>query len=556
MTRGHFSCIIDRMRQENKTLDGFITRRPDRSSLNESHRRRDTRTTVGHMRKEQQESAQMHSGRREKIAPAQTDSGLTQNISDSLIAIDADVEKHKEKRQRRHRRRRYAKVITWSLGIIAAVVIGFLLYKAWQLGSRVFQGNMLGIFQQQELKMDQHGRSNVLILGSTDDMADRDGASLTDSMMVISVDQKKKDAYIFSIPRDLWVQYGQACVSGYEGKINAFYACADDGDGKEAETRRMNETKELVGKIFDMDIQYVAHINTVVIRDSVAAVGGVTVNVDSRHPDGVLDATFDDLCRDSSNSCPRGHFLDFKNGPNDMNGLQAMAFSQARGHTAPTYGLEQSNFDREKNQQLVLMALKDKAMSTGTLTDFGKITALMDAMGDNLRTNVDMAEIRTIVKITSEMEDKDIHRLSFVEQDNRLLTTGAVGSQSVVQPVAGLRDYSEIRAYLKKTIFATQITRENARIWVANGGGPVGVAGKESDKLALLGMNVLEPGNIESSGEFSYQIYQLSAEDKHSATRKKLEQVYGVKTTKGVPPFSTASGVDFVVVVGSRAESS
>ena len=49
--------------------------------------------------------------------------------------------------------------------------------------------------------------------------------------------------------------------------------------------------------IFNMDIQYAVHVNTVVIRDAVNAVGGVTVNVASRDPRGVLDATFDDKCR-------------------------------------------------------------------------------------------------------------------------------------------------------------------------------------------------------------------------------------------------------------------
>ena len=66
--------------------------------------------------------------------------------------------------------------------------------------------------------------------------------------------------------------------------------------------------------------------------------------------------------------------MQLTNGKHEMDGEKAMWFSRARGLVAPTYGLEQSNFDREKNQQLVLMALKSKATSTGTLTDFGKVS--------------------------------------------------------------------------------------------------------------------------------------------------------------------------------------
>ena len=43
---------------------------------------------------------------------------------------------------------------------------------------RVFgNGNLLNLFSQQKLKEDAYGRSNVLILDSTDDMAGRDGDS-------------------------------------------------------------------------------------------------------------------------------------------------------------------------------------------------------------------------------------------------------------------------------------------------------------------------------------------------------------------------------------------
>lgn len=402
--------------------------------------------------------------------------------------------------------------------------------------------------------MDAQGRSNVLILGSTDDMAGRDGANLTDSMMVLSVDQKKKDAYMFSIPRDLYVQYGMACAPGYAGKINAFYICANDGDSQEAETARMDATKKLIGDIFGMEIQYTVHVNTAVIREAVNAVGGITVTVQSRDPNGVLDATFDDLCKNSPQLCPRGHYLDFKNGPNDMNGEQAMAFSQARGHTAPTYGLEQSNFDREKNQQLVLMALKDKAVSTGTLTDIGKVTALMDTMGDNLRTNIDAKEIQTVMKLASEIDANNIHRLSFVDDDNMLMTNGSVGTQSIVQPVAGMYNYSAIRAYLKKTIYATALSKENASVVVLNGTDVAGVAQKEADALEELGLNVLSVGNATESANGKNKVYALVKEGEKPETRKKLAELYKTTITQGAPSFEVPDGAAFVVVVGVSAE--
>ena len=534
-------------------MDGFITRRPQRSLLNERSWQK-TDTTVGHMREDARSNIEMHTGdsAADKLEITSGE-GVKHDIGQSLMAIDTDVKEANKKKKKKRGKRKVAKITSIIIGAVLLLVVGFLVYKAWQIGSKVFQGNLMGIFQQQELKMDEFGRSNVLILGSTDDMAGRDGATLTDSMMVVSVDQKKKDAYMFSVPRDLWVKYNQACFTGYEGKINAFYMCADEGDSQEAETARMDATKELVGNIFNMDIQYVVHVNTVVIRDGVSAVGGITVNVDSEDERGVLDSTFDDMCRDARELCPRGHFVDFTNGPNDMNGDQAMAFSQARGMGALSYGLSGSNFDREKNQQLVLMALKNKATSTGTLTDITKVMSLMDAMGDNLRTNIDPKELQTIMKLGAEIQESDIHRLSFYEDDNRLLTTGMIANQSTVYPVAGPYDYSDIRKFIKSTIYATPLTKEGAKVAVLNGGAAAGVAQKEADALEEQGITVTFVGNAPEDEYGAYTIYAATQEGM-PLTRAKLEELYATKTSVGKAPFSVLAEADFVVIIGADAE--
>lgn len=540
------------MKKTRPSLDGFVARRPTRADI---HRISDApRTTIGHAYHEEHVERR-HTSDDSNLHLRQADGDDLQNtISESLQAIDSDVAARQKKKKNRKKKRKIGKIASIVIALIILTVSGFMLYKVLSAAGKVFQGGIFDIFQQQELKKDANGRSNVLILGSTDDMAGRDGANLTDSMMVLSVDQAKKDAYMFSIPRDLYVQYGRACLPGYAGKINAFFMCADDGDDKESEQARMDATRELVGKIFGMEIQYVVHVNTVVIRDAVTAVGGVTVNVESRDPRGVLDATFDDVCRKDRSRCPRGHYMSFPNGPNQMDGDQAMAFSQARGHTAPTYGLEMSNFDREKNQQLVLMALKEKATSSGTLADIGKVTALMDAMGNNLRTNIETKEIRTIMSLASDIKPENIHRLSFTEDDNVLMTTGMVGSESVVQPSAGLYQYNAIRSFLRKNINATEVSKEGAKVIVLNGGGASGAAQTEADKLAELGMNIASVGNSPEVKTVAYTVYQLSSGESKTATAAKLKDLYGVDLTTSAPSFNPSTEADFIVIVGPKSE--
>lgn len=547
-------------------MDGFVTRRTQRSSLNERSQIKSD-TTIGHMRADKRENAKVHTGDGEKDRQlsSQQGAGIKQSIGESLQAIDAEVDLNRVKKKKKTKRRRIIKLSSLILGLILLIIVGFIGYKAWQVGAKIFNGDLLGVFQQQELKKDQYGRSNVLVVGTTDDIrpGGAAGASLTDSMMVMSVDQEKKDAYIFSIPRDLQVEYGRACSPGYKGKINAYFACVDKGTDDQAEQNRMDGLREFVGKIFDMDIQYVMHINTTVIREAVDAVGGITVEVEGTNgAPGVYDEIFDQFCKEATSAqerkaiCPTGHYLDLKNGPNDMDGRMAMAFSQARGSMGgnTAYGLDGSNFAREQNQQRVLIALKEKATSTGTLTDINKVLGLMDAMGNNLRTNIETKEIQTVMKIGSEMSNDDIHRLTFVDPENMLMKTGSIGGQSIVQPAAGLYDYSEIRTFLKKTIYATPLSKEAATIAVLNGGGVSGAAQTEADKLKELGFQVKVVKNAPEGEYGKYTVYQLAKDGEKPESVKKLEELYGKRSSTQGSLTGLPTDVDFIVIIGFGGE--
>ena len=546
------------MKSRKQSMDGFVTGRPQRASLGEISSKKTT--TIGRVSDTQDKPRALSNIQGNVQRPASAANKLKQNISESLAAIDESTKpSHRQERKQKRKKKLIVRVILAIIGIIIAIVAGWLLLKVWQTMHSVFgNGNIFDLFSQQKLKEDSYGRSNVLILGTTDDDPDHPGATLTDSMMVLSVNQTKKDAYMFSIPRDLYVKFGMACNSGYAGKINEYFGCVNNSNSPEAETERMDKTKKFIGDIFGMDIQYVAHINTAVIRDAVNAVGGVTVNVQSRDPRGILDPSMDWMCRAKELNaqqrrarCPTGHYMQLTNGSHEMDGEKAMWFSRARGLVAPTYGLEQSNFDREKNQQLVLMALKSKATSTGTLTNFGKVTSLMDAMGKNLRTNIDTKEIRTIMNLASEIKESDIHRLSFVESDNTLMTTGTAGGASIVQPAAGLYDYSDIRAYIKSEIYSTPLSKEKATVVVLNGSGISGAAQKEADRLSELGLKVVHVGNAPGNEKSTKtRVYQLPAGKEKSATKSKFEEMYG-SVSSDSPKYNLSVDAQFIVVVGS-----
>jgi len=477
------------------------------------------------------------------------------DIDESLREID-DTQppiKKLSRRQRRHIKKMSKKprsllrrVIKWFviLFFIAVLTIGgYAAYKFIIAGNNIFQGGIFGIFQNEPLKQDSNGRSNFLILGTSEDDPGHGGANLTDSMLVLSIDQKNKNIYMFSVPRDLYVSYGMACISGYAGKINAYFACVDEGDTPEAEQKRLSSTQALVGEIYGLDIQYGVHVNHTVIKESVDAVGGIYVDIQgSGGAPGILDRNFDWRC---NYTC---YLVKYDNGVHHLDGKHALYLSMARGDIAPTYGLGNSNFDREKNQQKIIISLKNKAMTTGILTDIGAVTKLLDSLGNNLRTNIKSSEIRTLMQVTSEVKTGDIHNLSMFGVDNPLLTTGSYGGASSVVPSAGQYDYSEIRIFVKKSLSSDPVVAEAAPILVLNGSGQTGYGQTKADDLLKDGYNVVSVDTAPDGVYGKVDIYQIGSENNKTAS--KLADRYKVKIKKTKPPVTANGDVRFIIIFG------
>jgi LCP family protein required for cell wall assembly len=529
------------MTQPRHNTDGFVPRRPG-DQLGGGHDRKSstealTKRVLG-----------------SSPAAASSSQGIGRaDISESLKGIDAIGEPEKGKKRGRKgkkpqsRRRRIIKWTLIALSVAALAVAGWVAYKALHATGNVFKGNPLDIIKNQPLKEDKNGRSNILLLGTSEDDPGHGGAYLTDSMMVISINQKNKDVAMFSIPRDLYVQYGMACNSGYEGKINEYFNCVNsDWNSKPAEEERMTKTRQFVGDIFGMDIQYGVHVNNTVIKEAVNAVGGVDVDIQgSGGASGVLDRNFDWRC---NYQC---YYVKYDNGVHHLDGEHALYLAMARGDVAPTYGLGNSNFDREKNQQKIIIALKKKAVSSGTLSNVSKVTKLIDALGNNLRTNFQTKEIRTLVQLGKDIKPENIKTVSLFDSDNQLVTTSNYGGQSVVIPSAGAFNYSEIRAYLEKKLSSNPVVREGAHVVVMNGSDTSGLAQIEADKLSAKGFTISGVDNAPEGTYDDVEIYQIG--DGMTATAAKLKSMFGVEIKKSTPPVSVADGTNFVIIFGKAS---
>jgi anionic cell wall polymer biosynthesis LytR-Cps2A-Psr (LCP) family protein len=560
------------MKKQQPSIDGFVPRRPG-SQIGELHNVKHPERLVQPVDRTLRSEQDLDERRPLVGAPRQDQMIGRSMIDESLQQIDDDRPK-KQFRRKKHKdgavlptRRKVWRIVKWvliSLAILAVLIGGYLGVKVLLATHSAFKGSIFDLVQTTPLKQDANGRSNFLVVGTSEDDPGHDGSNLTDSILVLSIDQNKKNAYMFSVPRDLYVQYGMACAEGYAGKINDYFSCANTGKDDAAEQDRLSKTQAFIGDIYGLDIQYGVHVNYTVVRDVINAIGGsITVNIEGDNGSGpsptigIMDSNFDWKCGASTsqrlkNCPPDGHFIDYEPGPQTLDAEHALYLAQARGDHYPTVGLAQSNPDRERNQQKIMVAIKDKALSTGTLTNLAAVSSLIDALGSNLRTNIQTKEIRTLLDLGKNIPSSDIHSLDFYATGNMLFGSQTFSNSGSSQiPAAGLYDYDDIRAYVAKELSSDPAAAEGANISVLNGSGVSGAGQKVADALTAKGYTV---GAIDNAPDGTYPpitIYEIT-KDK-TATADALKKLYNVSITTSAPPFSVTGDTDFVIVVGTSS---
>ena len=224
---------------------------------------------------------------------------------------------------------------------------------------------------------------SLVLLGL--DTRSETGSMNTDVMMVAAFNPQTKTATVVSIPRD-----SDLNVDGYKRhKANGYYAAffMYGKNSEKLEKERLpayarDETRLLLSRFFDVPIDYTAVIDFQGFVDVVDALGGVQVNVDQnmRYQDSV-----------------DGTDINLRKGEQELDGEQALGFVRYRQSNRnkgfePT--AESSDFQRNERQSQVLGAIVDRMKSLGSVT---KVGGLLDAVGNNLRTDIPAAQIENII---------------------------------------------------------------------------------------------------------------------------------------------------------------
>ncbi|MFC4057998.1 LCP family protein [Planomonospora corallina] len=199
---------------------------------------------------------------------------------------------------------------------------------------------LVGVDRRDDLTRQQQ---NQLKLG-------RESGQRTDTMMVIHLSEDHRRVTVVSLPRDTWTT-----IPGKgEHKINSAYQLGGPKDGPKL-------TVQTVQKATGLTIHHYVEVNVLGFINVVDALGGVSV------------------CTPVAIDDPKTA-LTLQPGTYELDGVKALAYARTRA-TA------RSDLDRIDRQQQVISALLDRALSSDTLTNPGKLAAFLDTVLATIRVD-------------------------------------------------------------------------------------------------------------------------------------------------------------------------
>ncbi len=389
-----------------------------------------------------------------------------------------------------------------------------------------------------QVKHEGDSRINILLLGIGG--PGHDGANLTDTILLASVDPITDKVSLISVPRDLWVRIPGDGTQ----KINAAYANAVDSSKSKTEVGREQEGTEQLDKtlkpVLDgITIQYHILLDFSAFKQMVDALGGVTVNV----PETLYDPTI----------AWENHYnpVIAKKGVQTFSGDKALLYVRSRETS--------SDFARGERQRLIISAVKQKAFSAGTFSNPLKISSLLDSLGQNVYTDFSSGDIKCLYRQISTIPSTSISSLDMVTPPNNLLTTGNMNGLSVVEPRTGLFDYSDIHKFLHTSLKDGLIAKENAQVAVYNATNTPGLATSVSAKLKEYGYNVTKTESTANATDPSVTTIVDLSKGLDKYTRNYLQNRFGVTAVDklpaglGITPPPTSN---FVIILGEDAATS
>jgi polyisoprenyl-teichoic acid--peptidoglycan teichoic acid transferase len=394
-------------------------------------------------------------------------------------------------------------------------------------------------------------RVNVLVMGIDQREVDKEPAYRTDTMIVLTLDPVTLHAGMLSIPRDLWVP-----IPGYDnGRINTANFIGDAYDypgGGPALARKTVES------LLGVPINYYARVNFTAFEAFIDRVGGISVDV----PEDIYDPEY-------PTNDYRTEVFSIDKGVHNLDGATALKFARTR------HSLLNGDFDRARNQQLVLLALKEKVSNPQVLLSLlSSAPEVITELGGAVKTDLTLDQVQQLAALVQKVDRNKIKTAVLDQEYTEFATTLTNPPQQVQVPIRGKI------AELRDTMFSTAVnaaieTRssgtdpgavaavsataaapaqwqsENARIVLLNGTLTAGFGQKVSDQLTALGFTVVRVGNPPDD-RFDYEQTIVTDYGGKRLTLDALVEALDVKSSAEVKRLLDPNAeADIVVVLGN-----
>ena len=242
---------------------------------------------------------------------------------------------------------------------------------------------------------------NILLIGSDKRSENENGRS--DSFVVLHISADRKNAYLVSFPRDMWV-----AIPGHgNAKINAAYSWG--GSALAVQT-----VEQLTGARID-------HVATTDFSDFVGlvdVVGGVTVDnpVASKARDNATGVSY---------TWPKG--------PVALDGPAALLFSRQR------YELPNGDLDRALRQRALLKALALKVATPEVLANPAVLTRVISTVSQYVTVDSQMTD-KVIFDLATSMRTTSSSQITMLQAPLKGFARSADGQSYDVVDVAGVAE--------------------------------------------------------------------------------------------------------------------
>lgn len=256
----------------------------------------------------------------------------------------------------RAKRRKKKRWLRWIGGIAAVLLVGAgifaysIYHNVKQTAKQMYENvDWKSEKRDEEVSVKEKMPISILLIGVDERKGDKGRA---DSLIVMTVNPKKKSVEMVSVPRDTRTKI---VGRGTQDKINHSYAFGG-----------VEMTMATVEHFLDIPIDYYIKVNMESFRDIVDAVGGVTV-------DNPFAFTYE------GTHFPKGKIT--------LDGEKALKYSRMR------YDDPRGDFGRQDRQKQIIEAIIEKGASFSSLANYDDVLA---AIGKNIKTNLTFDEMKEI----------------------------------------------------------------------------------------------------------------------------------------------------------------